>query len=251
MTDSLLADDVSTEIKIDPNKDYLAELVGEGKKFKTVQDLARGKYEADVMIASKNRQFDELTQDYLATKKELDAVPRLQELVDRLAKQPPAISEPPQAKDMDEKPATIDFDEIKNLAKTTYEELKTSEKEQANISEVRSKLAERFGENYKSVVRAQAQSLGLSKEMVDNLERTSPKAFFNVLGLNETKSETFQTPPRSVQRNDNFAPRTEKRGYSYYQNLRKTNPTEWLSAKTHNEMMARIAEVGEDAFYRS
>ena len=36
---------------VDPNKNYLTELVGDGKKFKTQEELARGKYESDLYLS--------------------------------------------------------------------------------------------------------------------------------------------------------------------------------------------------------
>ena len=36
---------------IDPEKDYTAELVGEGKKFKDNKELARSKVESDLFIS--------------------------------------------------------------------------------------------------------------------------------------------------------------------------------------------------------
>jgi len=47
-----MSDDVfSTQTGDQTSKTSLEELVGEGKKFKTVEDLAKGKLEADSFIA--------------------------------------------------------------------------------------------------------------------------------------------------------------------------------------------------------
>ncbi len=249
MTDSLLANDEPT---IDPAKDYVPELVGEGKKFKTLQDLARGKVEADLFIETKNRQFDELSKDYLELRKRYEAVPKLEELVDKLTSQQNTNTNSdhtPAKVDMD-KPA-YDPEQLDSLLNDKLQKHEASKRQAANLQEVQAKLEERFGKDYKSVLKAQTQNLGLTEDQINDLARTAPKAFFNTLGLNEVRKEDgFLSPPRSERRSDSFAPRTEKRTYSYYQNMRKSDPAAWLSAKTHNQMIEDIKEQGEEAFYR-
>ena len=82
MNETLLSGDQTPQI--DPNKDYLAELVGEGKKFKTDKDLARGKYEADLYVKTLERQLDELRNDHLKLREDYTARAKLEELLGQL-----------------------------------------------------------------------------------------------------------------------------------------------------------------------
>src|SRR6267154_5364704 len=69
---------------LDPSKNYLTDLVGPDKKFKTVEDLARGKAEADTTIELFKKRQDELRDDYLKLREEANQQAKLQDLIDRL-----------------------------------------------------------------------------------------------------------------------------------------------------------------------
>src|SRR6478752_10635011 len=70
-------------VQIDPNKNYLEELVGEGRKFKSPEELARGKAESDLYIEHMKGRMDELRQDYTKLHNEYNAGPKLKETLDQ------------------------------------------------------------------------------------------------------------------------------------------------------------------------
>src|SRR5882757_7528259 len=70
--------------QLDQSRNYLADLVGPDKKFKTNEDLARGKAEADVTIELFKKRQDELRTDYLKLREEANEQAKLQDLLDRL-----------------------------------------------------------------------------------------------------------------------------------------------------------------------
>ncbi len=90
----------------------------------------------------------------------------------------------------------------------------------------------------------------MSIEDVNALAKKSPEAFFRVMGLNEKQSDLFQTPPKSGQRNDNFAPKGQtKRDWAYYQEMKKANPKMYLDPKIAVQMHNDVLAIGEEAFY--
>src|SRR4029450_8159059 len=91
MTD-LFSDE--SDINVDPNKNYLEELVGEGKKFKTPEDLARGKAESDSFI-------ERLQKELHGLRNELKSRLQLEEVVDRIssASKSPISEQPPREPD--------------------------------------------------------------------------------------------------------------------------------------------------------
>src|SRR2546426_10450626 len=89
-----LLDNTDLPPEVDPNKDYLAELVGDGKKFKTSQDLARGKFEADQYIEVLKRRQDEMRADYLKISEESKTRATLDDLVKRLENRSASNDEP-------------------------------------------------------------------------------------------------------------------------------------------------------------
>jgi hypothetical protein len=141
----------------------------------------------------------------------------------------------------------IDQKQIESLVSSKIQEHELTKKQQENFNIVRSKLTERFGSNYQSVLREQSESLGLTDNDVNDLARKSPRAFFKTMGLDrEETRESFQSPPRSSQRSDNFAPSTQKRTWSYYQKMRKENPEAYTSPKIQAQMHRDYVDQGRD-----
>ena len=87
LTDNLdpLNPDANDDATFDSTKDYLKELVGEGKKFKTVEDLAKGKAESDAFISSVTRENKELRDSYKKAIEEVNSRTRLEDLVTKLS----------------------------------------------------------------------------------------------------------------------------------------------------------------------
>lgn len=248
MTDSLLAEDLTPQL--DDTKNYLADLVGEGKKFRTAEELARGKYESDSYIETMKRRQDELREDYLKLKADYDARAKLEELLDlnNIPRNQPKSNELPLVTDKES--PKLDPKEIESLVSKQIQEHESNRKQTDNFNIVKNKLIERYGRNYQTVLADQISELGLTEADVDALARKSPNAFFKTMGLDQpVKTENFQAPPRTQQRSDNFAPRGEKkRSWSYYQELKKSNPRLYLDPKIAVQMHKDAQEMGE-AFY--
>ena len=244
MNDNLLNDD--QEITIDPNKNYLEELVGDGKKFKSLEDLARGKYESDLYIRNKEKAFDDLSKDYLNLSSEYKARASLEEVIDKLSNQKLASSD--LANEDTNKPV-YDPKEIESLVSSKIQEHELTKKQQDNFNIIRNKLKERFGENHQKVLREQMERLGLTEEFTNDLAKKHPSVFIKTFGLDEqqNREDSFQAPMRSNQRSDSFAPRTNARTWSYYQKMKRDNPTLYLNPKTQVQMHKDAVDLG-DAF---
>lgn len=245
MTDSLI--DTNDPIELDENKDYFAELVGEGKKFKDEKDLAKGKFLADQYIDFKNKEYDELRADYLKLKEESTATGRLQELLDKLESKADLTSnEHPDVKE--DKQPILAPEQIESLVSTQVEKLEAKKKADANFAKVQAKLKEKFGSNYPSILKTQIQSLGLDSKDVDDLARKSPDAFFRTFGLDQ-KAETFQAPPPSSHRSDNFLQKSgEVRNKKFYDKLKKENPELYTNPKTQVQMHNDAIAMGWEKF---
>lgn len=249
MTDDLFDDNAGDQGQIDPSKNYLEELVGEGKKFKTPQELARGKAESDAYIKLMERRFDEMRDEYKQLKDAHDSGPRLQELIDQLSKQQLASSDNTnRANEVNNVQANqVDLKDIDARIASKVQEMDLTKKQQENYNTVMQRLKEQFGSNYQSVLSQKAEELELSKEEVNSLAKKSPKAFFNTLGLNETEKETFQPPVRGSQRSDNFVPKgPQKRTWSYYQDIKQKDPVLYLNPKTQNQMQKDYIALGDE-----
>lgn len=234
--------------QIDPNKDYLSELVGEGKKFKSIEDLARGKFESDIYIDTLTRRQDEINKDYRRVLEESKTQAALKDMMKEYQSSfnPENRQNTQPVNDLENKAPTIDRNELRSLISSELLETQKAQKERENFSTVQKKLQEQFGPNYQEVLRRQMDSLSLSTEDIDGLAKKSPTAFFNTLGLNQAKSSPNMAPPRS-QRNDSFLPQgNKKRTWSYYQDLKKADPLAWTNPKIAVQMQEDHIALGDE-----
>ena len=250
MTQTLLDDQVQDNLPPSDIKSFYEELVGENKKFKDNEQLARGKYEADLYVKHLETRLDEIKGDYTKLRDEYNAGPKLQELLDQMAAQQSNTNrEQTQISNVDNqrKPA-IDQNEVKSLISSEFQQLKQAEREEKNFSFVQDKIKEQFGENYKTVLKERMESLGLTSEYLDENAKKYPKALLKTLGVGEQEvRDTFQPPLKSTLRNDNFSPNTEKRTWAYYQKMKKEKPDLYRSSKTQTQMFHDAQALG-DAF---
>lgn len=241
-----LLDKDDDHVEIDESKNYLTELVGEGKKFKTPEDMAKGKYLADQQIEIMKRRMDEMREDFLKAQEELKTRASIEEMLDRAATRNQDNRDNTEMREMDKKPL-LDPNELESLFDkklSMYEKQKTAE---ANRVEVESKLKERYGNNYKSVLAKQAEELNISGDELTYMAERNPKLFFKTFELDRQNNESFDAPIRGTTRNT-FTPNTgEKRTWSYYKKMRKDNPTEYYSGKVQNQIIKDMQELG-DAF---
>lgn len=240
-----------TTPEVDVNKDYLSELVGEGKKFKTVQDLARGKYQSDIHIDLLEKTKDQLRADYLKLSEDAQAQATLKDLVTQLKapNQQPASSITPQA-NVDNQRPSIDQKDLESLVDSRMNERELSRKQSDNFKVVQDRLKERFGSNYQTVLKQQIDDLQLTSDYVNDLARRSPEAFFRTMGLNneQPRNDSFQPPARSSLRVDSLTQKAdikEEGSWAWYQNLKETNPKLYLDPKTVVQMEKDYQRLGK------
>lgn len=212
-------------------------------KDKSKEEILEAKINSDLFVKTLTKRQDDISKDYLEARKQLDAQASLQELVDKLSQKTTSNSAPPNANEGTEshKPEPIDMDK---RVRELIEETRRVERQTANANLVQSKLKERFGNSYQSVLR----DTGLSEKQINEIAGDSPEAIFRLVGLDSAPKENFQAPPKNAQL-PSFAPRGQtKRDWIYYQELKKTDPKLYLDPKIAVQMHNDAVEQGE-AFY--
>lgn len=243
-----MADSLFDQDQID-NNDYLSELTGPGGKFdktkyasevEMYKAIAKGKVYGDRAIDFKNKEFDELREEYLKVRADNIAKDKWEELLktkgQQLPPQEPDYTPPGQ-------PPSIKPEDLEPLLKKGLAEMRAQEKEAENMAKVETRLRERFGENARTILRDKMNTLNLSDEDVKSLARRSPEAVFNTLGLND-KQDTYQAPPRGSLRTDNFSNQGELRDYVFYDKMRKEDPKKYFSEKMS---VQRMKDMDSDA----
>ena len=235
--------DSEDTVTVDETKDYLTELVGEGKKFKDVASLARGKYEADEYVKMLVRQKDDLRDMYLKEKANSDAKANLEDYINQLIT---AKSQEPDTLPDTRKQPDIDIDSLIEQKLTAKEKDRIAE---ANYQQVKAKLREKYGSSYTSVLKDKMEELDLTEDEVNQMARRSPKTFYKAIGLDDApkvESNPFVAPPQSRKISDNFKPTSEKRTWSWYQKFKAEKPKEYLSSKIQNQMYHDAQALGPE-----
>jgi hypothetical protein len=229
------------------NQDARAEIIAKWKD-KPADELLNAKAESDLYIKTMERRMDEMRNDLLAAKNDTQTRANLEDLLNQLnsAREQPQREQPHAIEDQ---PKPLNVEDIDKLVTDRMQQHRLREIETSNFNAVQKRLNERFGQNTANVLKEQASTLGLSDEDVNSLAKKSPEAFFRVMGLNEQQTgNNFQAPPRTDRRMDSYVPKTVKRDYAYYQELKKTQPMLYLDPKIAVQMHNDAMEQGEAFF---
>lgn len=206
-------------------------LVGEGRKYKTPDDLAKGYQHADAKIAELTKELHDLRE---ANKSSVN----ITEAINNEHSNDEVKNNSPQALEGLSKEQLID------LVKGVVNEDKTLNTQQENLNAVNNFLVNKFGteENAGKELARIANENGMDLETFKELSIKSPTAAINLCGGNGVKVNTA-TIPADI----NTSSQTQGvKGHSYYSELRKTNPKKYYSREGQAEMRNAIKELGED-----
>lgn len=246
MTDTLfgtmtVTPDNYDEVDDTSDKNYVEQLVGDGKKFKDANALAKGKMQSDLFI-----------QQILAEKRDLEAKLNTNQSVEDLIKSLKNDSTPPNLggeRRPDEVTGTKPED-IQRIVQETVAAREEEAKKARNLSEVTETLRSQFGGNYVAELEERTKDLGVGKAFLDDLAKTNPKAFLKLVGV-ETKKETpmsvFSPPNTRVNTGAQIPSGNGEKTYSYYEKIRKSDPATYRTLQ--NEMFTQASRLGDD-FYK-
>jgi curved DNA-binding protein CbpA len=220
------------------------------EKFKLAADavvdpaLAKSKYEADEFIKMKNAQFDTLSADYQRLKADYDARASLEELLTK-AQNFREESPPPNANTS--KPTQPDLSEIERLVESKLTAREKQRLADENLKKSKELVREKYGSKSTEFLRNKMEELDLTEEEMNAWAARSPKSFIRTLGLDDpAPQQSFQTPPASRYNSAQFKPTTEKRTWSYYQDLKAKDPKAWLDPKIQTQMYHDAQRLGAE-----
>lgn len=226
----------------DPTKDYLEELVGDGKKFSDTKALARGKIEADLFI-------ERIKQDNAELREELKQKVALQEVLDQLK----GMRNEPNREESHTPPE----DGTKSLTPVTPEELealldkKLNERQSQstllrNQDYVQAELKKVFGSEdiVRSEINRKAKELDIKPEVLRQMAQQTPKAFLAL--VIQDRSTPVSTPRSSVSLGT-FKP-VGQRTKAQWDELRKRDPLAYHSKEQTIERHNDAVKLGEAFF---
>jgi hypothetical protein len=158
----------------------LNELVGDGKKFATPEDLAKGKLESDAFIETLKTEMRDLRGLVTTLGTENEKIKGQLIFVQQLTKKPG-----------DDNSGTKTGDPVTNQGKTLTEEdvsnlmikRDASVKAEANKAQVDEVLIKKLGAEAKKFVSDQANALGVSVDELVKLAEKSPALFYRTVGI--------------------------------------------------------------------
>lgn len=232
-------DTASTEIP----EDALAGLVGEGKKFKSNEDLARSKYEADQFI-------DRLQKENAQTREELKQRVSMGEFLTKLEQQNTqgTQSTPGPDERVEEDTASLSPDQVSELVETKLSSHQQKLTQEQNIKSVREQLVKTMGPDYTTKLAQKVRDLGLDENFADGLAATHPTAFLKLV-LDKPVESSYTAPPESTQARGDLSSHTgSTRKWADYEKMRKDNVVLYSSPTVQNQMHKDAMTQGED-FY--
>jgi len=246
-----LFDQNDTLPAFDDNKNWYEELVGETKKFKSPEDLAKGKAESDRYIRTLEQQKDEIRNMYLGLKEQVDGRAKLEDLIDRIERGKSRDSDDSITPEDKEKP-TFDLTQIKGMIAQELQEADVQKRQAVNYAEVQRTLKEKFGPRVNEVLKEKMDTLMIDDAYMVGTAKRSPQAFYSLMGINEqpVQQETmFQAPVRTTQRPTTFSNQNDgARTLAYYEKMRETNPKAYLDPKIQVQMDKDSQALGTSFF---
>ena len=232
----------SSNQQVDP---VLSELVGEGRKFKTVADLAKGKLEADAFIENLKAE-NQAMREVIAAKERAAKATEFDDLIAKL--KTPESSEPTVKPTQDENqvPKGLTLEEVEQYLEARQRE-KTVE---SNYAQLKGKFAEKFGEKAdEAFTQALAQNK-LSEDTIKNLAAANIDVALRALNFQPSKDASGQM--KSTVSSEAFfsGGNPQAKNWAYFQNLRKSmRESEYYSPSIQQEIIKQRKALGED-FWR-
>jgi len=184
-----LGDNQDTNDSLPEDKNYLEDLVGEGKKFADSEALAKGKAESDAFILKLQQENLELREDL---NKRLTAEEVARQLQDSLSQAPnnqvdpsnsPAHQQNEPANDGD---GGIKMDDVDSLVAKRLKEYQNTTTQSQNVSNAEKELEKFFGPSYKVEVGQVVSDLGWNAEKARAMAGTDPQAFVRLMTAGKT-----------------------------------------------------------------
>ncbi len=225
----------------------VTELVGEGKKFKSVDDLAKGKIEADGFI-------EKLKVENAALREALNTEANPDDILQR-------INGLLQAK---ERSTTNTHDQTSNQSTSTAAPLteekvlellskrEQEEKIKQNVNSFNASVNKAFGNKTGEVIATRLDELGMDEDTFKDLAARNPNAALRILGLREGGVSAGTMNP-SVNTEAFFGDAGKGNGevqnFAYFQNLRRELKERYYEPEIQKRVFEARKKLG-DAFWK-
>lgn len=242
MTDLFKSADTELDNSYEPegvtaNPGLVDTLVGEGKKYKTPDDLAYSKLAADAHIKR-------IAEENAALRKALEEKQALEALVAELRGTTTKTEQAISSQTGDESAQAID---PKTLVDQVRAQLKQEQDEQEyarNRDTVKRTIIAALGPNFQGELRNRLASAGLDESTANTLANKNPNAFLKLIDVNPGTTRGTPPPPAPMTRvnNTELPTGSGERTKSYWDGVKKQ-----MGVKAFNENRALVTQMHNDA----
>lgn len=229
----------------DPSQSFLEQLVGEGKKYRDTETLAKSALDKDSYILSIQRENAEL-------RSEVKTRMTLEEFYNKTR---PALGPGNQNNTnvIDETPEVIQsvnaapVDIQKMVAEALTKQM-TQTTRTNNLTETRKALEQTWGSTFSLKLQERANELNLGAEFLDDLAGRSPKAFLELVGVSSRETAvTYRgdAPPRSQSVSSLQPSNSNVRNEAWYAKMRKDNPKDYFKPDIQNQRHKDALSMGD------
>lgn len=230
---------------IDPNKDYLTEYVGEGKKFASAAELARAKAESDAHIARIEAENKVFREKMMQSKSVEDLMDQINARLSTNRQDPPNHGG---ENDPEKTGTSVSPEDLDRIITEKMTAKQKADQEKTNTNWVMSQLQQKYGAEFGKRVQAAATDLGMSKEDMSLLAAQKPKAFMKLVTDNQSQGNQRDFTPPSNRVNTQVENHSGTKNYAYYRNLRKSDPKLYQTSRVQAEMHREAIKQGAAFF---
>jgi hypothetical protein len=226
---------VQTNTATQQQTEFVAAIVGDGKKYKTVDDLAKAYVNADTFIEQLKAENREL-------KEKVTAAKTVDDVLERLQQQTVTHSD-----DSQSKPSGVGVADLTKLVEATVTGLETQKQRRENMLKADALMKEAFGEKAGQKFAEVAVTPELQKVYTD-LAAADPIKFVSLFTGADAKPSTTTADTGGVNTtvsysSTNQSSRVNQQGTKeYYDNVRRTKPALYYSQDFQLSMDKTVRE---------
>lgn len=226
-------DQIVPPITLDETKDYFVELVGEGKKFKDVKDLAKGKAYADAHVTNLEKTLEAMRAELVTRKTAEDLINQI-----TLANQrndPSNRGNPPVDEQItDPNKSGLSPEDVERM----FAEREAKARRDNNLNMTTQKLRDTHGDNAATVLQEKARELGVDTAYLKGLAQDNPTVFLSLFNKPVDRPDRdglFVAPPQNSYRPPSNAYQGDK--WSDFQRIKASDPSLYWSPKYQRKIM--------------
>lgn len=236
------------EAQTQEEKNYIEELVGDGKKFKTVEDLAKGKIHSDQHINKLQEELASLREDLAKKQTAEEIFEKFKEMQQQGSATDTTHTSEAISEVKEQQPSTqLDIEDLVRKQLAIEAQTKSVETNKQIASQ---KLVETFGNEGAAIkLKETANRLNLTIERLQEIAGESPQALLSMVGANQQPQQApTGIPSNTVNQTALMNNNSGEKNMAYFNKMRKEDPQKFNSPEIQMELFKLAKQHGDNFF---